>query len=126
MRIYSRSERQGMRVSLRWFAWEWNDRRDWQLSVFLWLVVLAAMVAACLAAPAPAQAQQDPCDVCMEEHGWGQCPCLPLVPEPTPLPVPPPPPVGGTIPPITGIACLPDTHSIDGCENKVFLPQLGR
>lgn len=53
MRIYSRSERKGMRVSLRWFAWAWNERSDWQLSVLLWLLVLAAMVAACVAAPEP-------------------------------------------------------------------------
>lgn len=124
MRIYSRSERKGVRVSLRWLAWAWDERREGQVSLALWLVVLAAMVAACLAAPGPVQAQADPCLVCVELHGWGQCPCLPVAAEPTPLPVPPPPPVGGTIPPITGIACLPDTHNIGGCVDKVFLPHL--
>lgn len=109
MRIYSRSERKGMRVSLRWFAWEWNERRDWQLSMGLWLLVLAVMVAACLAAPAPAQAQQDPCLVCVEEHGWDECPCLPQAPEP----------------PSSSTACIPPTHHISGCDDKIFLPQLG-
>lgn len=60
MRFYSRSERQGMRVSLRWFAWEWNERRDWQLSLFLLGLVLAAMVAACVAAPARAEDAPEP------------------------------------------------------------------
>lgn len=55
MRIYSRSERKGMRVSLRWLVWEWNERRDWQVSV-----VLAAMVAACVAAPARAEGAPEP------------------------------------------------------------------
>jgi hypothetical protein len=32
------------------------------------------------------------------------------------------PPPGGTIPPVTGIACLPDTANIGGCVNKVWLP----
>lgn len=33
-------------------------------------------------------------------------------------------PIGGTVPPITGIACLPDTHSVAGCEDHVYLPLL--
>ena len=75
----------------------------------------------------PAQAQIDPCDVCIAEHGVAACPCLPVQAEPTPLPVPPPPP-GGTIPPVAGIACIPDgpQPDISGCDDKIFLPQLGR
>jgi hypothetical protein len=66
-----------------------------------------------------AAAQDDPCDACMAQHGAAACPCLPVAVEPTPLPVPPPPP-GGTIPPVTGIACLPETHAIAGCDDKAF------
>ena len=28
------------------------------------------------------------------------------------------------IPPVSGIACLPDTHDISGCDDKVFMPWL--
>lgn len=33
-------------------------------------------------------------------------------------------PPGGTVPPVSGIACLPDTHDISGCDDKVWLPYL--
>ena len=28
------------------------------------------------------------------------------------------------IPPVSGIACLPDTHDISGCDDKVFMPMV--
>ena len=58
----------------------------------------------------PAQAQQDPCLVCVEEHGWDECPCLPAAPEP----------------PTSSLACVPQTHAITGCDDKTFLPFVGR
>lgn len=76
----------------------------------LGIVAVVTVVTALLWLPVKAQA--DPCEVCQEANGWSECPCLPLAPEP----------IGGTIPPISGIACLPDTHSISGCEDKVFMP----
>lgn len=76
-----------------------------------WALALATIAALLLLGVARAQA--DPCEVCMEQHGWGQCPCLPVVPEP-----------GGTIPPVTGIACIPAgaEPNISGCVDKVWLP----
>lgn len=75
----------------------------------------------------PALAQTDPCDVCIVEHGVAACPCLPVQAEPTPWPPPPPPP-GGTIPPVSGIACLPDgtPPDIGGCDDKTWLPFVAR
>lgn len=94
---------------------------------FLCAVLLAVSVAN------PALAQTDPCDVCQAEHGVAACPCLPVAAEPTPLPVPPPPPgstipPGGTIPPVTGIACITDQPQpdISGCDDKMFMPLVGR
>ena len=58
----------------------------------------------------PAAAQDDPCDACIADWSVGECPCLPAAPEP----------------PTSSLACVPQTHAIDGCTDKVFLPQLGR
>jgi hypothetical protein len=68
----------------------------------------------------PALAQIDPCDVCIAEHGVAACPCLPVQAEPEP--------VGGTIPPVAGIVCIPDEPQpdISGCDDKMFLPLVGR
>lgn len=33
-------------------------------------------------------------------------------------------PPGGTVPPVTAIACLPGTNNVSGCDDKVFLPMV--
>lgn len=67
------------------------------------VVVLAISV------PTTGMAQDDPCEVCWAEHG-AACTCQPVAPEP----------------PTSSLACVPQTHAITGCADKVFLPQLGR
>jgi hypothetical protein len=58
--------------------------------------------------PAEAQdTQDDPCDACIADWSWAECPCLPVTDEP---------------PPISAATCSPATHAVAGCENKVFLP----
>jgi hypothetical protein len=32
--------------------------------------------------------------------------------------------LGGTVPPVTGIACLPESNNVGGCDDKVFMPYL--
>ena len=81
-------------------------------STHIAVVILVTLLA--LSATA-ALAQDDPCTVCWAEWG-GACPCLPAAPEPP----------GGTIPPVAGIACIPQTNDIGGCDDKVYLPHVAR
>lgn len=81
------------------------------------LGTVAAIILA-VALRLPAFAQTDPCEVCQAEHGVAVCPCLPAQEEPEPI--------GGTIPPVAGIACIPDgpQPDISGCDDKVFMPAI--
>jgi hypothetical protein len=120
MRIYNRNNRQHVRYYLRLLRADLTPIDYWTLVMALTLLFFVILW------PAAASAQYDPCEVCQAEHGVAACPCLPVQAEPTPLPVPPPPPVGGTIPPVTAIACIPDgpQPDISGCDDKVFLPAI--
>lgn len=113
MRIYNRNSRQHVRYYLRLLRADLTPIDYWTLAMALTLLFFVILW------PAAASAQTDPCEVCQAEHGVAACPCLPVVAEPTPMPV------GGTIPPITGIACIPDgvQPDISGCD-KMFLPTI--
>ena len=88
----------------------WVDDRRYNL-----FAIVAAVVIGAALLWLPASAQPDPCEACQTEHG-AACPCLPVQEEPDP--------VGGTIPPVAGIACIPDgpQPDISGCDDKVFMP----
>jgi hypothetical protein len=92
-------------------AWTHARRLD-AFAIAAAVTIVAALV--CL----PVSAQYDPCEVCQAEHGVAACRCLPVREEPEP--------VGGTIPPVTAIACIPDgpQPDISGCDDKVFMPAI--
>jgi len=55
------------------------------------ITMLLLVVSLALSTSAAASAEQDPCDACIAEWSWAECPCLPLAPEP----------------PISSLACIP-------------------
>lgn len=110
MRIYNRNSRKSIRYYLRLVRSDMAPMDWWTLAIALTLLFFVILW------PAAANAQIDPCEVCQAEHGVAACPCLPVQEEPDP--------VGGTIPPVAGIACIPDgpQPDISGCDDKVFMP----
>jgi hypothetical protein len=114
MRIYNRNSRNSIRYYLRLVRSDMAPMDWWTLAIALTFLAFVILW------PAAANAQMDPCDVCQAEHGVAACPCLPVQAEPEPLPV------GGTIPPVAGIACILDQPQpdISGCDDKVFLPAI--
>lgn len=110
MRIYNRNSRQHVRYYLRLLRADLTPIDYWTLAMALTLLCFVILW------PAAASAQYDPCEVCQAEHGVAACPCLPIQEEPEPI--------GGTIPPVTAIACIPDgpQPDISGCDDKVFMP----
>ena len=102
MRIYNRNSRQNVRHYLRLLRTDLTPIDYWTLILALSLLCFVILW------PAAASAQDDPCAVCWAE--WGAaCPCLPAAPEP----------------PTSGLACVPQTHDIGGCD-KMFLAAIGR
>jgi hypothetical protein len=105
------------RMAVRYPDWHafiaWTHARRFDAFA---IIAAATIVTALLCLPVGAQ--YDPCEVCIAEHGVAACPCLPIQEEPEP--------VGGTIPPVTAIACIPDGSQpdISGCDDKVFMPVL--
>ena len=113
MRIYNRNSRNSIRYYLRLVRSDMMAPMDWwTLAGALTLLFFVILW------PTAASAQYDPCEVCQAEHGVAACPCLPIQEEPEP--------VGGTIPPVTAIACIPDgpQPDISGCDDKVFMPAI--
>jgi hypothetical protein len=103
------------RLAARYSDWAafvaWTHARRFDAFALIAAVTIVTALV-CL----PVSAQLDPCEVCQAEHGAAACPCLPIQEEPEP--------VGGTIPPVTAIACIPDgpQPDISGCDAKVFMP----
>ena len=103
MRIYNRNNRQHVRYYLRLLRTDLTPIDYWTLAMALTLLLFVILW------PAAASAQDDPCDACIADWSVSECPCLPVVPEP----------------PTSSLACVPQTHAISGCDNKVFLPMVG-
>ena len=103
MRIYNRNNRKSVRYFLRILRSDMTPMDYWTLAIALTLLLFVMLW------PAAAMAQQDPCDACIADWSWAECPCLPLAPEP----------------PVSSLSCIPVAHIVTGCD-KAFLPMVGR